>query len=134
MPDRNPISPIERSRFGAIGQAVGIGFGVAAALVLPIVGGLVLDNRLGRAPLFTLIGVAVGLVAAGYQLVELTKAANRVPVDPQAVAAARRRRADEAENQRRFKEQLEEQLEARLQVGLDAGETGSARPPRRGEE
>jgi hypothetical protein len=114
----------------AIGQAAGIGFGIAAALILPIVGGLVLDGRLGRAPLFTLIGVAVGLVAAGYQLVELTKAANRVPVDPVAVEAARQRRAEEAEAERR----LLAQVEARAQAELDAGNRGPERAPRRDEE
>jgi hypothetical protein len=127
---RERPTPVQRSRWQAIGQAAGIGFGIAAALILPIVGGLVLDGRLGRAPLFTLIGVAVGLVAAGYQLVELTKAANRVPVDPVAVEAARRRRADEAEAQRRFLAQVE----ARAQADLDAGNRGPERAPRRDEE
>jgi len=127
---RERTTPIQRSRWQAIGQAVGIGFGIAAALILPIVGGLVLDGRLGRAPLFTLIGVAVGLVAAGYQLVELTKAANRVPVDPAAVEAARQRRAAEAEAQRRFLAQVE----ARAQDELDAANRGPERPPRRDEE
>ena len=127
---RERPTPVQRSRWQAIGQAAGIGFGIAAALILPIVGGLVLDGRLGRAPLFTLIGVAVGLVAAGYQLVELTKAANRVPVDPAAVEAARRRRADEAEAQRRFLAQVE----ARAQADLDAGNRGPERAPRRDEE
>ena len=127
---RERPTPVQRSRWQAIGQAAGIGFGIAAALILPIVGGLVLDGRLGRAPLFTLIGVAVGLVAAGYQLVELTKAANRVPVAPVAVEAARRRRADEAEAQRRFLAQVE----ARAQADLDAGNRGPERAPRRDEE
>jgi hypothetical protein len=127
---RERPTPIQRSRWQAVGQAAGIGFGIAAALIVPIVGGLVLDGWLDRAPLFTLIGVAVGLVAAGYQLVELTKAANRVPVDPVAVEAARRRRADEAEAQRRFLAQVE----ARAQADLDAGNRGPERAPRRDEE
>ena len=127
---RERPTPVQRSRWQAIGQAAGIGFGIAAALILPIVGGLVLDGWLDRAPLFTLIGVVVGLVAAGYQLVELTKAANRVPVDPVAVEAARRRRADEAEAQRRFLAQVE----ARAQAELDAGNRGPERAPRRDEE
>ena len=128
MPER--ITSVQRSRWQAIGQAAGIGFGIAAALILPIIGGLVLDNRLGRAPLFTLIGVAVGLVAAGYQLVELTRAANRVPVDHEAVAAARRRRATETEDRRRFKADLE----ARLQDEMDRDSRGPGRPVGRDEE
>ncbi len=127
---RDRTTPVQRSRWQAIGQAAGIGFGIAAALILPIVGGLVLDSRLGRAPLFTLIGVAVGLVAAGYQLVELTKAANRIPVDPAAVEAARHRRADEAEAERRFLAQVE----ARAQAELDAANRGPERPARIDEE
>ncbi|HYO29453.1 MAG TPA: AtpZ/AtpI family protein [Thermomicrobiales bacterium] len=127
---RDRPTPIQRSRWQAVGQAAGIGFGIAAALIVPIVGGLVLDGWLDRAPLFTLIGVAVGLVAAGYQLVELTKAANRVPVDPVAVEAARQRRAEEAEGRRRF----QAQLEARLQAEMDAGNRGPERAPRRDEE
>lgn len=127
---RDRPTPIQRSRWQAVGQAAGIGFGIAAALIVPIVGGLVLDGWLDRAPLFTLIGVAVGLVAAGYQLVELTKAANRVPVDPVAVEAARQRRAEEAEAERR----LLAQVEARAQAELDAGNRGPERAPRRDEE
>jgi hypothetical protein len=69
-------------------------------------------------------------VAAGYQLVELTKAANRVPVDPVAVEAARQRRAEEAEAERR----LLAQVEARAQAELDAGNRGPERAPRRDEE
>jgi len=127
---RDRVTPVQRSRWQAVGQAVGIGFGIAAALILPIVGGLVLDGWLGRAPLFTLIGVAVGLAAAGYQLVALTKAANRVPVDPEAVEAARQRRVDEAEAQRRFLAQVE----VRAQAELDAERRGSERTPRKDEE
>jgi len=135
---RDRITPVERSRFRAVGHAAGIGFGIAAALVLPIVGGLLLDNWLGRAPLFTLIGVAVGLVAAGFQLVELTKAANRVQLDPEAVAAARQRRADEAEARRRFAAQLEARLQAEMdedrRSGQAPGDGASSGRSARGEE
>lgn len=68
------MSPVTRSRVNAVGQATSIGFGIAAALILPIVGGLLIDRWAGKAPVFTLIGVAVGLVAAGYQLVHLGQA------------------------------------------------------------
>ena len=68
------ISPITKSRVNAVGQAAGIGFGIAAALILPIIGGLLVDRWAGRAPIFTLIGVVVGMIAAGYQLVQLGQA------------------------------------------------------------
>ena len=127
---RDGPSRIQRSRWQAIAHAAGIGFGIAAALVLPIVGGLLLDGWLNRAPLFTLIGVAVGLLAAGYQLVALTKAANRVPIDPEAVEAARQRRADETAARQRFAANLE----ARLRAEMDVEGSGGDRPRRPDEE
>jgi F0F1-type ATP synthase assembly protein I len=72
------MTPVTRSRVNAMGQAAGIGFGIAGALILPIIGGLLIDRWLGKTPLFTLIGVAVGLIAAGYQLVHLGQAAAEV--------------------------------------------------------
>ena len=76
-PDGMP--PERPARMGAIGQAAGIGFAIAAGLILPIVGGLLLDRWLGRAPLFTLLGVGLGLVLAGWELVKLSRASARIP-------------------------------------------------------
>jgi hypothetical protein len=42
-------------------------------LILTIGGGVLLDRALGTEPILTLIGVGLGLVAAGYQLWELTR-------------------------------------------------------------
>jgi ATP synthase protein I len=56
----------------AIGVASGIGFSLVASLVVCIVGGVLLDQWQETTPLFTLIGVALGLIAAAYQLYELT--------------------------------------------------------------
>lgn len=55
----------------AIGTAASLGFSMVATLVLMIGGGVLLDRWLDTSPVFTLIGVALGLVAAGYQLYEL---------------------------------------------------------------
>lgn len=41
------------------------------SLLLCIGGGIVLDRWLDTSPLFTLIGMALGLIAAGYTLYEL---------------------------------------------------------------
>jgi hypothetical protein len=38
-----------------------------------IAGGVVVDREAGTAPVFTLIGVALALAAAGYQLYELSR-------------------------------------------------------------
>lgn len=54
-----------------IGTAVSLGFSMVATLVIFIGGGVLLDHWLDTEPMLTLIGVAIGLVAAGYQLYEL---------------------------------------------------------------
>ena len=43
----------------------GIGLYLAGAVLLPLIGGGVLDNVLHTAPVFVLIGLFVGLVAGG---------------------------------------------------------------------
>ncbi len=48
---------------------------VAAEMVLPGVGGGWLDNRWGTAPLFTLLGFAVGVSLAIWHLILMTKTA-----------------------------------------------------------
>jgi F0F1-type ATP synthase assembly protein I len=49
-----------------------LGFSLVASLVVFIGGGALLDQWRDTTPLFTLIGVAIGLIAAAYQLYELT--------------------------------------------------------------
>ena len=56
----------------AIGLASSLGFSLVASLVVFIGGGVLVDQWQDTTPLFTLIGVAVGLIAAAYQLYELT--------------------------------------------------------------
>ncbi len=55
----------------AIGVASGLGCSVVTSLLVLIVGGVFLDDAAGTAPLFTLLGVALGLVVAGWQLYRL---------------------------------------------------------------
>lgn len=59
-----------------IGVATGLGCSIVVALVLCIGGGVLLDRQFGTSPVFTLLGVALGLMTAGYQLWELTKLGN----------------------------------------------------------
>jgi ATP synthase protein I len=66
-------TPEERRQMGAAGTAAGLGCSIVASIILCIGGGIVLDQWLDKSPLFTLIGVALGLVAAAYQLYELTQ-------------------------------------------------------------
>jgi F0F1-type ATP synthase assembly protein I len=43
----------------------GIGIYFAAAVLLPLLGGVALDSVLHTAPVFVLVGLVVGLVAGG---------------------------------------------------------------------
>lgn len=43
----------------------GIGFYFAAAALVPIIGGVLLDRALHTSPVFVIVGLVVGLVAGG---------------------------------------------------------------------
>ena len=64
-------TPEERHQLGTVGTAAGLGCSIVVSVVLSIGGGVLLDSWLDRSPVFTLIGVALGLVLSGYQLYEL---------------------------------------------------------------
>ena len=53
-------------RFSPALRLLGIGWYFARCIALGIGGGVWLDDRLGISPLFTLLGLGVGLVAAFY--------------------------------------------------------------------
>jgi ATP synthase protein I len=80
-----------------IGVATGLGCSIVAALVLCIGGGVWLDNRFGTSPVLTLVGVALGLAAAGRQLWELAKLSGQReqtgPVSPRTTGQASSRAA-----------------------------------------
>jgi ATP synthase protein I len=52
-------------RLAALGM-LGVGFFVAASIILGVVGGNWLDGRLNSAPLFLIIGLVMGVVVAFY--------------------------------------------------------------------
>ncbi len=66
------FGPEDVKDFRALGAVSGLGCSIVASLVIFIVGGIFLDQFLGTTPILTLVGVVVGLAAAGYQLYELT--------------------------------------------------------------
>lgn len=70
MSDR--FGPEDIREFSALGPAQGLGCTIVASLLVFILGGLFLDQYFDTTPLLTLIGVGIGLFAAGYQLYELT--------------------------------------------------------------
>jgi F0F1-type ATP synthase assembly protein I len=47
-------------------RVLGIGWYVAVAILLGVLGGLWLDGRLNTRPVFLIIGLFVGLMTAGY--------------------------------------------------------------------
>ena len=55
-----------RSGFGLATRLLGLGWYVALSIVLGVGGGVWLDGRLDVRPLFTLLGLALGLVVAFY--------------------------------------------------------------------
>lgn len=72
----NGPTPEQLRDVRVVGVATGLGCSIVAALVLCIGGGVFLDRQFGTMPVLTLIGVVLGLAAAGYQLWELAKLGN----------------------------------------------------------
>lgn len=60
-----------------VGLAAGLGCAVVASLISAVGLGIFLDQWLDKTPVFTLIGVGLGLIAAGYQLYELVLVSSR---------------------------------------------------------
>jgi F0F1-type ATP synthase assembly protein I len=69
-------SPIGRG-FGAGYAIVGAGFQFAFAILLFLGGGFLVDRWLGTRPLFTLLGVAIGLAAGFYAFILRVMAESR---------------------------------------------------------
>jgi ATP synthase protein I len=69
--------PDERSQYTTAGMAWGMGCSVVASILICILGGLALDKILNTTPVLTLIGVALGLILAGYQLWELAQLSSK---------------------------------------------------------
>jgi len=52
-------------------QLVGLGWYVAISIILGLLGGLWLDRKLETVPIFTLVGVALGIVLAFYGMYKM---------------------------------------------------------------
>ena len=70
--DNTPLPP-DREQLRVTGAAVGLGCSIVVTLVGLIAGGVALDRYFGTAPTLTFIGIALALIAAGYELFELAK-------------------------------------------------------------
>ena len=63
---------METKQMRATGVAAGLGCSIVATVMLCIIGGVLLDREFGTEPWLTLAGVGIAIVAAGYQLYELS--------------------------------------------------------------
>ena len=70
----NPPSPPPPPNWGL---AFDIGTRLGVCVVIGLGGGLLLDNWLGTRPIFTLIGMVVGIAAAMYTLWDVARDAMR---------------------------------------------------------
>ncbi len=65
-------SPLgDRRDWQTIANASGLGCSVVASLLLTIIGGLLLDRWAGTSPIFTIVGIFLGVATAGYLLYQL---------------------------------------------------------------
>ena len=58
------LPPERHQELSAAGAAAGLGCSIVATIVVFIAGGVAIDEKTGKGPLFTLIGVGIALVAA----------------------------------------------------------------------
>jgi ATP synthase protein I len=61
-----------RPRWVSAAQLTGLGWYIAAAIVAPTLFGVWLDGKAGTAPLFLLIGLLLGVLAAFYGIYRMT--------------------------------------------------------------
>jgi ATP synthase protein I len=76
-------TPDQRAQLSAAGIAAGLGCSIVVTIVVMIGGGILLDDVFDTSPVLTLVGVGLGLAAAGYQLYELAQVgrpAKRAPL------------------------------------------------------
>lgn len=66
-------TPQDRDRLGAAGAATGLGCSIVVTVILFIGGGIYLDRTADTSPIFTLIGVAIAVIASGYELYEMSQ-------------------------------------------------------------
>ena len=75
MADDHP-TPERRAQLGSVGLATGLGCSIVVTLIVTIGGGVLIDRWRGTEPIFTFVGLALGLVAAGYELWQLANVGN----------------------------------------------------------
>jgi F0F1-type ATP synthase assembly protein I len=63
--------PVQRAQNW--GLLIDLGFRLGLSVVIGVVGGVLLDNWLGTRPIFTLLGVVVGIGAAMYSIWDVAR-------------------------------------------------------------
>ena len=86
----NQMTPKERAGLSQVGVAAGLGFSIVFTLIVCIAGGLFLDGQFDTEPVLTLVGIALGLILAAYQLYELVQVGNVERPEPPLTRALRR--------------------------------------------
>jgi F0F1-type ATP synthase assembly protein I len=69
-PDKRPASTQRPANWGLV---LDLGMRLGLSVVIGVVAGVLLDKWLGTSPLFTLLGVAVGIGAAMYSIWEVAR-------------------------------------------------------------
>ena len=69
-PERRPGSAPPARNWGL---ALDLGMRLGLSVVIGVVGGVLLDNWLGTSPIFTLLGVVVGVGAAMYSIWDVAR-------------------------------------------------------------
>jgi ATP synthase protein I len=75
VPDETPRRDAKAS--GSIGIAFDLGLRLGISVILGLGGGLLLDAWLGTSPIFTLIGMVLGIGAAMYTIWDVARDAMR---------------------------------------------------------
>lgn len=60
------VPPLNKGTLAIVFQLVGVGWYVAICIIGGLLGGLWLDGKLGMRPVFTLVGLVLGLSMAFY--------------------------------------------------------------------
>ena len=59
------------SRWAAALRLTGVGFFVGTCIIMGVIGGLWLDNKLNTAPVFILVGLVLGVVVAAFGVYQM---------------------------------------------------------------
>ncbi len=68
------------ARQNFVAMAITMGWQLAIAVLVPVIGGAELDKHFGKSNVYTLIGLAIAVIASGLVMWQTVQAANKLPV------------------------------------------------------